>query len=661
MSNLFENNFMRKPALFTWRRVWFLVGTLLLIAGILFVALLAQAKSYNDRVVPGLYVGEIAIGGMTSSELKNFLHSMNDKLLSEGLHFSFNHNGEKKNFLLQPMIVTEDDAIELMYIDVDKEVERIMNYGKENNLLFDAIDFEKMRFSKPSIRLEFVVADKEKLVFEIREKLKEYEVKALDASVKINSVYPLDYEITPSSVGNVYLYDEVVSKLVYSWSMLEVPDVSINNKEVIPSILESDVEKIVTRLKNVFDNGDISLTYKDPETKKTYEWKIETNKIAEWLDVQNVSEKNLAFGLNKNEMFNYLESFIAPKINVEARDAKFEIDSDGKVVEFQGSRAGVDLSIDETFNVLNQAILDRTNHDEGLAKTVQVVTIKKEPNVNTGEANNLGIAEVLGVGISDFKGSPTNRIKNIKNGAKKLNGILLKPGEEFSAIKYTKPYTEEGGYLPELVIKGNEIKPEIGGGLCQIGTTLFRMAMNAGMKITQRRNHSLVVNYYNDLENGLPGTDATFYDPSPDFRFKNDTENYVLIQTYVDEADQKLYFTLWGTNDGRKGYYERPVVEKWLPVGPTQYIETTSLPVGQKKCQHAFKGAEANFKYIRELANGEKEEIIYESYYRPLSEICLVGVEEKVENCFDESGLPLSECPAVGGGLESVEAPIIIE
>ncbi|MDP2693136.1 MAG: VanW family protein [bacterium] len=660
MPDLLEHKFMRKPTLFTWRRVWMLVGLLFVLGLILFGALLVQAKSYENKVAPGLHIGSVAVGGMTETELKNFLQSMNDKLLSDGLHFSFNFKGEKKPFLLQPVIVIEDNAIELMYIDIDSEVERIMNYGKDNELLFRAIEFEKMRFSKPSLKLQNITADKDKLIYEISGKLAQYEVKPANASIKINSVSPLSYEITSSSVGNVYLYDETVTKLIFAWSLLEVPDVLINNREVLPTVSESDVENIVGRLESVFDNGNISLTYKEPETKKSREWLIETSKIAEWLEVQNVSERNLAFGLNKDAVVDYLETMVALKINIESRDAKFEVDADGKVVEFQGSRAGIILDVDETYKALNQAIRDRTSHNEGIAKTVQVVTFKKEPNVNTGDANNFGIKEILGVGISDFKGSPANRIKNIKNGAKKLNGILLKPGEEFSAIKFTKPYTEAGGYLPELVIKGNEIKPEIGGGLCQIGTTLFRMAMNAGMKITQRRAHSLVVSYYNDLENGLPGTDATIYDPAPDFRFINDTGNYLLIQTYVDEENGKLYFTLWGTNDGRKGYYEPPVVEKWIPAGPTQYIETTNLSVGQKKCQHAFKGAETNFKYIRELANGEKEEIVYESYYRPLPEICLVGVPKKTENCFGENGEPLTECP-VGGASESDEVPVIVE
>ena len=77
--------------------------------------------------------------------------------------------------------------------------------------------------------------------------------------------------------------------------------------------------------------------------------------------------------------------------------------------------------------------------------------------------------------------------------------------------------------MPESVIKGNELKDEVGGGMCQIGTTLFRMAMNSGMQITQRANHSLVVSYYADPVNGNPGTDATLYEPILDLKFELDS------------------------------------------------------------------------------------------------------------------------------------------
>ena len=212
--------------------------------------------------------------------------------------------------------------------------------------------------------------------------------------------------------------------------------------------------------------------------------------------------------------------------------------------------------------------------------------------------------------------------------------MLIKPNEDFSLINALRPFTIADGYLTELVIKGDEIKPEVAGGLCQVGTTMFRAAMNSGLKITQRRNHSLVVDYYNDLSNGNPGTDATIYDPNPDFRFLNDTGNYILLTTEMNTKTSDLYIYFWGTSDGRKASYSAPVVSRWIPAGADKVIETTSLDLGVRECQLRHNGAEASFTYTRILADGKKEDVVYNSYYRPLPKICLVGIKsaEPVQN-----------------------------
>ena len=161
--------------------------------------------------------------------------------------------------------------------------------------------------------------------------------------------------------------------------------------------------------------------------------------------------------------------------------------------------------------------------------------------------------------------------------------------------------------------------------MCQIGTTLFRMAMNAGMPITERRNHSLVVGYYADPVNGNPGTDATLYEPLVDFKFLNDTGNYLLLQAEIDYKKQQLTFTLWGKSDGRKGWYTHPTVSRWIPAGEPKDIEVDNLKPGEKKCQNAFRGAVASFTYTRVTPSGEKIDRVFDSYYRSLPKICLVG------------------------------------
>ena len=203
----------------------------------------------------------------------------------------------------------------------------------------------------------------------------------------------------------------------------------------------------------------------------------------------------------------------------------------------------------------------------------------------------------------------------------KLNGILIKPGEEFSALKALRPFTLADGYWPELVIKGDEIKPELAGGLCQIGSTLFRAAMNSGFPITERRNHSYRVRYYEPPV----GMDATIYDPSPDFKFINDTGHYILF-TARTEGDNAI-FEFYGTKDGRVATTTKPVITNVVPPGEPRYIETDTLPPGEKKkVETAHPGAKAYFKYTVTYPNGEVKTKDFYSQYVPWKETWLVGV-----------------------------------
>ena len=157
-----------------------------------------------------------------------------------------------------------------------------------------------------------------------------------------------------------------------------------------------------------------------------------------------------------------------------------------------------------------------------------------------------------------------------------------------------------------------------------MGTTLFRVALDAGVKITERRNHSYRVGYYEPA-----GTDATIYGPWPDLRFLNDTEHYVLIQTRI-EGD-KAIFELWGTSDGREVKMTDPVIYNLVPPGEPKMIETTELEPGVKKrIDHAHYGAGAYFKRTIVWPEGSEHEPVdetFNSHYIPWKEVWLVGVD----------------------------------
>jgi vancomycin resistance protein YoaR len=231
-----------------------------------------------------------------------------------------------------------------------------------------------------------------------------------------------------------------------------------------------------------------------------------------------------------------------------------------KVSAFSISKNGYEISNEES-----QANIIKALEENPETKDITLVTKPLEPEITGTNLDKYGIKGLIGEGVSNFGASPKNRIHNIDVGAAKFNGVLIKPGEEFSFIKTLGPVDESTGYLPELVIKTDKTVPEFGGGMCQVSTTMFRAALNSGLKITARTNHAYPVSYYNPQ-----GLDATVYIPNPDLRFINDTPSYILVQTRI--VGTKLFFDFFGTGDGRQAKLVGPQVLEKNPDGSMKTV-----------------------------------------------------------------------------------------
>ncbi len=245
----------------------------------------------------------------------------------------------------------------------------------------------------------------------------------------------------------------------------------------------------------------------------------------------------------------------------------------------------------------------------------------------------LGIIENLGTGYSDFSVSDFARNFNIRAALTKIDGLRIAPGETFSLLEHLSPFTKQNGYVKGLVIQGNEILPEIGGGMCQISTTLFRAAMNSGLEIVERTNHSLWLHWYDDQRSHTPGTDATIYDTNggkdTDFKFLNNTQDYIKIHIRVDKAGH-LNIDLIGTKDGRKGMIYEPKILEELSVASTTASTTnltsSKLTPGKTFCNGPFKGAKAVFTYGITDKDGNETLKKFYSYYKPQERICNMGI-----------------------------------
>ncbi|KKQ40612.1 MAG: VanW family protein [Candidatus Magasanikbacteria bacterium GW2011_GWA2_37_8] len=622
-NNSIEENLLPKASMPWWKKVLIIKAVVIGLIVIIFGATVVYVKAYSDKVYPGVTVGKVGVGGLNLGQVKEFVEVFNNRLVKEGLTLSvYNSNTNSTTKVVLPILSDGDNSNELASWNSEFIAEEAIKIGKEGNWWQKMVGPWEARFfgSRIFAKLQW---DENKITDELHSHLDALADEPHNANIVVENLNPLQYKLVPEKSGWMFDYFEIKEEVKKQLGNLELRPVEVYAKQYVPKFDLAAVTKLTDKLPEVLKYGNFGLNYIDPQTKIRRDWLIAPEEYTQWLEVTNDENGQAIFSLARESVEKYLIN-LRLSIDEPALDAKFVV-ANGKVKEFQGSRTGLSLNVEKSYEAIMSAWNERNYRPAETNKTVSLIVDIIEPKVKMAEINDLGIVEVVGVGVSSFKGSHTNRIKNIARAIELLNGALIKPDEEFSSLKYAGPFTLENGFLPEKVIKGNEIKLEVGGGMCQIGTTLFRMAMNSGMDITERRNHSLVVGYYADPVNGNPGTDATLYEPILDLKFKNDTGRYLLLQTEMDYKKMELRFTLWGTNDGRKGWYTHPTVSKWIPAGDPITIVKAGLKPEEESCQEAYKGAVASFTYTRVTPAGDKIARVFDSYYRPLPKTCLVA------------------------------------
>ena len=343
--------------------------------------------------------------------------------------------------------------------------------------------------------------------------------------------------------------------------------------------------------------------------------------IAPWLIVSVAKDATgvatgLSLKLDTVAVDKLLETF-ASQVNVAPRNATLATSSSGLAITIP-DQAGLTLQVDQTFNAISAAMLSSTSNH-----TVPALVVIAQASIRADSLTSLGITQLIGTGTTDFSGSPSNRVANITQGMKDINGRLIEDGQEFSTITALGPIDQAHGFVPGLVIIGNTTIPQDGGGLCQVSTTLFRAVLNAGLPVTARTNHSYEVSYY---QRGIgPGLDATIYDPNPDFKWKNDTGHPVYIEAYI--TGTKLTFNLYGTSDGRTAAIDGPHTLATYPsTGAPIYTNTNTLPVGKTQyIDPPVDGARTTATYTVTRNGQVINTQTFNSYYQPMPAQYLVG------------------------------------
>ncbi|MFH1668021.1 MAG: VanW family protein [Candidatus Komeilibacteria bacterium] len=576
-------------------------------------------KYYANKYIYGMSVAHFDIGGLQKDVVNKMVQEKVDNYRQAGINYDFNGHALRIDTTISSAEL--ETSYDLIHYQLEETLAVLWQIGHEKGYLNNFWQQLKHLLRQTNYPL-LVDFDENRFISVLQTNLEQYETIGRNAQPKI--INDDEINILPHALGMTFDYQKIARLSENQARQLDSTMIEPQLRLDFPTVLDTDINTTeISNLKNFLSQEkNLLLKYEQQD------FEIAPAEYQAWIVFIN-DRGTIRLAFDSTMMNQYFETNIAPLIDIETRDAKFDI-TNGRVTEFQSSRDGQKLN--------SIASIANINFDffNGETTTYNLVVNETKAKIAVGDINDLGINEIIGIGRSNFVGSPANRVHNIRTGAAAINGLIIKPGETFSLITALGEIDANHNYLPELVIKGNETIPEYGGGLCQIGTTTFRAAIDSGLPIIERRNHSYRVAYYEPA-----GFDATIYNPKPDLRFNNDTKSNIIIQTRIEGTE--LIFEYWGTKDGRDVYYTEPTIYNITSPGPTKWIETTELEPGKEKCtERAHNGADAEFDYAVTYPDGTKEETTFTSHYVAWPEVCLRGIEEPIIN---ESDLIQNEIP----------------
>ncbi len=510
----------------TWHHVLLGLGMVVF----LFLLGIAGTRIVNyGKILPGVSVRGVDVGGLTKEQAIAKLDEKTSQYLSSDVSYTLNG---KASTLKPAQLGINFDNREM--------VNRAFMVGRENDIITDVATQATLPFSKEDIMQLSV--DQEAFSNTL------IEFNNISAKPSQNASYRID--------GNkvVIIDGKTGEKIDMGLAILgltrQLSDLNSSLEMPMNTVSPSRTSSLLNRqlgFVNSITQKPITLTYGGKS------WIISQQQILDWLYIEN-QEKPLRqdllnryyntpsqlsdFKIEKQNVIAFL-NVIAGEINQEAVDATLTI-SGGRATVFKQSQDGRTLNVERAADSIIAAA--KSNSGQPLELAVDV----KKAAVSDENIDNLGIKELIGEGVSYFPGSSAARLQNISVGTARYRGVLLKPGQVFSFGEILGEVGPAQGYAESKVILEGRQEFQYGGGLCQVSSTIFRAALNAGLPILERTNHAFQVSYYTQPF-GVPGVDATIYYPAVDFKFKNDTSKHILIEPEL--VGTTLTFRFYGTKE----------------------------------------------------------------------------------------------------------------
>lgn len=293
------------------------------------------------------------------------------------------------------------------------------------------------------------------------------------------------------------------------------------------------------------------------------------------------------------------------------------------------------------------ALLQNELYNDYVAGQTEIALPLVELDPAAAKEDLAQVKDLLGTFTTSYSSSGPNRSKNVANGCRLINGTILFPGEEFSAYDTIKPFTEANGYYLAGSYLNGQVVESLGGGICQVSSTLYNAVLRAELTVTERHNHSLIVNYVDK------SADAAIAESSgKDFKFVNSTDYPIYIEGYT--SDKRITFNIYGVEtrpDTHKVEFESEVLSEMVP-DHDNIIADAGQPIGYVSTQSAHIGYNARLWKIT-YENGEEvsREEINSSYYAPSPRSAVVGTA-----CYDPNFTAIMQGAIASGSIDTCKS-----
>ena len=407
---------------------------------------------------------------------------------------------------------------------------------------------------------------------------REVDKPVIEADLSLNGVEVIAHN---GQTGRLLDVDSTMRKLIAQLKSFSDGEIQLDINEFKPSIL--NVSDQANNLRNILSSA-LVLSLPSSIPGDPGPWVIQPEELVNMLVIKKeIIEANTEFTIEFDQIgLNKILNGIDSEVKKNPQNARFIFNDETRQIDlFQPAVIGSSINIDSTLQTLNELVL-KGEH----SITVSVNT--ESPLVgDNATAQSLGITELVSMQSTYFYGSSPERIQNIKTASSQFKGLLIAPGETFSMGNALGDVSLENGYAEALIIYDNRTIKGVGGGVCQVSTTLFRTVFFGGYPIVERHPHAYRVGYYEQTSSGahdssMAGLDATVYVPLVDFKFTNDSPYWLLMETYVYNNNQ-LTWKFYSTGEGRTISWTSSGLQNVIPAPEALFEQNPDLGLYELK------------------------------------------------------------------------------